>query len=54
MRLNWWALTTICFWIIGGFVAIFTKNTNALDGSLAASICLGVLYIIMHSDKIDW
>lgn len=48
MKINWWAITTIGFWICGAISTIFTKDPKTLRISLEASFWLGFLYLITH------
>jgi len=44
--INWWAITTISFWICGAISSIFTKDAGCLFFSLIASMLLSSLFIM--------
>lgn len=46
--MNWWAITTIAFWVLGTISSIYTKDTECLEYSIISSCLLGILYLIKY------
>lgn len=42
--MNWWAITTIAFWICGAISSAFTGNSDGLAIALFGSVLFGLLW----------
>lgn len=47
MQINWWAITTVGFWISCAITSAFIKE-DCMGYAVIASLLLGVLYCIVR------
>jgi hypothetical protein len=46
--MNNWLAINIVFWMCGSMVSIYNENSDGVFFALAASVFLGIFYIILH------